>query len=78
MSDTTELDVAAVHYANACAMLTNDAIVPITHWINSDAEATKLYPGEALPQEARICVCGNDDVGYFIVDLDDYEPRELH
>lgn len=78
MDDKPDLDVAAVHYANACALLTDNTIVPITHWIDMEAESTKLYPGEPLPQEAVAIVCGNDTVGYFAVDLDNYEPRELH
>ena len=60
------MTVDAVNRGTAQALLSNEKIVPITHWFDIDG-------GECDPAEAVRCVCGSDDDGWFSVELKFYD-----
>ena len=66
-----ELEVLVVYYRYQKAILTNGVNVPVTHWFDRRG-------GKCKPQEAVTCVCGNDEVGWFAVDLEHFGPATVH
>ncbi len=59
MSDN---DVKAVNRGRAMAMLDCGCFVPITEWFGEDGE-------DCAPDDAIVCVAGDDDHGWFTIDL---------
>lgn len=65
MSDTPE--VIGIHYGDKVAVLDCNCIVPVTHWFD--------WQGfDCEPDDAETCVCGDEDHGWFVVELDQLEP----
>lgn len=66
-----EPDVVAIDRSGCKALLTCTCLVPVTHWLDRMGE-------NCLPDEAVVCVCGNDDHGWFVVDLEAFEYVTVH
>lgn len=63
----SELIVEAVHKVLCHAILSNDEVIPITHWLDSEG-------AECDPYDALTCVAGPSSAGdWFLVELDQYE-----
>ena len=66
-----ELDVFAVHRKRKRALLSNNETVPVTHWFDSKGE-------DCDPLVASVCVCGTEELGWFVVDLDNFGYATVH
>lgn len=65
------LDILAIHRKRGIAILTNLAVVPITNWFSSGGLDT-------TEEHASICVAGAEGLGWYIIDLDNFEPVTVH
>lgn len=66
-----ELDVLAVHRKRKVALLSNNDVVPVTHWFDTRGE-------DCDPMQASVCVCGTEEVGFFVLDLDNFQYKAVH
>lgn len=71
LAEADRPDILAIHRANAVAVLTNNQVVPITHWFNRKGE-------DCAPGDAVVLVCGSDAAGWYTVDVEAYEYVTLH
>lgn len=62
---TNQLDVVSLNRSSGVALLSNDAIVPVTNWFDFEGD-------ECEEHLATTCVCGDADNGWFAVDLSDF------
>jgi hypothetical protein len=70
MSDKA-LDVKAINRAQKLAMLDCGCLVPVTGWFSKEGE-------DCAPDDAIVCVCGDDSHGWFLVDLAAFEIVTVH
>ena len=66
-----EADVLMVNREKRIALLTDNRIVPVTHWFGTRGE-------ECIPANAVTCVAGNDDAGWFAIDLQMFGYAKVH
>jgi hypothetical protein len=69
--ESDDLDVMAIHYKDAKAVLTCGCHVPVTHWFDwqgFDCEA----------KDALTCVCGDEEHGWFVLDLGNFDHATVH
>lgn len=61
-------DVIGVHRERQLAMLDTGALVPVKHWLDTQGEFCS-------PTEAVACVAGNEEMGWWAIDLTAYTGR---
>jgi hypothetical protein len=66
-----EIEVQAIHRGNGVALLACGCSVPITDWFGKDGE-------DCAPKDAIVCVGGDDDHGWFMIDLVALEIVTVH
>ena len=64
-------EVLLVHKLLRKAYLSDDSSVPVTHWFGRDGN-------ECDPMVAVSCVCGDDVIGWFAIDLEAFGPAQVH
>lgn len=65
------LNVMALNYKSRQALLSDNRLVPITHWYDPDGDECEI-------DEAVSCVCGSDETGWFSVLLNEFEFQRMH
>lgn len=64
-------DVMAIHRIQQIAILDNLTVVPVTHWFNRRGD-------ECESKDAVVCVCGADEVGWYTIDLVNFDYIQHH
>lgn len=66
-----ELDVKFVNRTQRIAVLTDNRIVPVTHWFDNRGEL-------CAPVRAVSCVAGSDETKWFCIDLTQFVYATVH
>lgn len=64
-------EVIAINRSKQLAMLADFVLIPVAHWLDIDGEYCD-------PDDAVVCVAGNEALGWWVVDLSDFEDKVLH
>lgn len=64
-------DVALIHRVKRIAVLTDGRSVPITHFFNRKGE-------ECKGADAVVAVAGSEEVGWYTIDLVEFEYVRMH
>lgn len=65
------LDVIAINRTRGFAILNCDCQIPVTDWFGKDGK-------DCDPEDAIVCVCGDDAHGWFTVNLETFQTVTLH
>jgi hypothetical protein len=68
---SVELDVIVVNRSLGVAILNNGSHIPVAYWFGTKAE-------ECHPVDAVSCVAGDDNVGWFSIDLIKFQYATVH
>lgn len=66
-----DLDVLFINRGQRIAVLTDNSVIPVTHWFDHMAR-------ECDPLLAVSCVAGCDEVGWFSIDLEAFSYATVH
>ncbi len=66
-----EPEVVAVNRIHSIALLDTGQTIPVASWLDDEDDACDA-------DDAVRCVCGNDLVGWYAVDLSHFGPPTLH
>lgn len=69
--DPDDLDVLMINRIDKTAILTCNCQVPVTHWF--DWQGFDCEPVDALS-----CVCGDEQHGWFVLDLSNFDYATVH
>lgn len=61
--------VDMINRKRAIALLSDDTVIPITHWFGPDGKAS-------APDDALTCVAGADGCGWHSIDLAAFEDAQ--
>lgn len=64
-------EVIAVNRTRSIAMLEDNMQIPVVHWFDEDGD-------DCEPPEAKVCVAGSEELGWWVVDLSLYQERVVH
>ena len=68
---TKKLDVLGIHRSQGIALMNCDCHVPVTEWFDATGQ-------DCEPEDAIVCVCGDEDHGWFTVDLEAFQVVTVH
>ncbi|HEY7822215.1 MAG TPA: hypothetical protein VIG24_05260 [Acidimicrobiia bacterium] len=71
MNDPDSPDVQFISHTGKLAVLSDNTTVPVTHWFGYDGV-------ECEPAQAVSCVAGDDEVGWFAIDLVESNYARVH
>jgi hypothetical protein len=71
MTMNDDLDIVAINRTKRIAILNCDCQIPVTDWFDKNGK-------DCSPENAIICVCGDDDHGWFTVDLEALKTVTVH
>jgi hypothetical protein len=74
VSQIEEAEIPDVHLINrkqCVAVLTNGYVVPVTHWFGTGGE-------DCEPDQAVVCVAGDETFGWYTVDLVAFDYVTVH
>lgn len=69
--DDLDIDVYAIHRLAGIAVLSCNCAVPVTHWFDHNGN-------DCAATEGDICVCGDEEHGWFIVDVSNFSYVTVH
>lgn len=71
MNDPNLPEVMLIHRKRAMALLEGGDMVPVTNWFDASGR-------ECDPVLAVTCVCGDPEVGWYVIDLRCFEYPTVH
>lgn len=66
-----DVDVLAINRTRRIAILNCDCQIPVTEWFDAEGK-------DCDPEDAIVCVCGDDAHGWFTVDLEEFKTVTVH
>lgn len=69
MNDTAEIQ--AIHRNERVALLNCGCTIPVTDWFGKDG-------ADCAPRDAIVCVAGDDNHGWFMIDLQAFQIVTVH
>ena len=71
MTTQKSSDVMAVHRGQRVALMDCGCQIPVTDWYDNKGN-------DCEPKDAIVCACGDDDHGWFTVDLQALKTVTVH
>lgn len=71
MNDRDCPEIVLINGAEQRAVLADGRVVPVTHWFD-------LRGALCEPEDAASCVAGADNIGWFAIDLQNFNYAVVH